>query len=466
MSQSAYELILFIADVFRIVMQLIFCGILWRIFYPVKKDMAAKTFAVIFVIINLLSVTGKYPQNEIRTILSAAIILTYSYVHVKDCKKAVFFIFLVNNLHALSFLISNSMYLWIEDLLFEYSPINSTNDINKIYKNIVVGQIVFLLFYIAAFAVMVIILKGIVKKAFHLKWLEVLFLSVLNVVGSMLSRMLINLIFIKIGQEIFLLFDERKEMLWWIPLMAVLIYAGEISVIYFYQKYMEIQRDSQKYFVEKQQIKAMQQRLEETESFYGSIRKVRHEMKNHMTNIKGLVESEEYGEVNVYIRKLDETIQELEYRYTTGNPVTDVIINDKWRRAEKSGIHFEVDFHYTEQIPVFDIGIILNNLLDNAIEACEKVDMQQRYIRLTLKKKRRFLFFEIENSFNGRVNMTESDGIPETMKQTNLPVLLTDHGIGLKNVKEIAERYFGDLDIKVKGNVFKVTVMLQQRETL
>ncbi len=79
----------------------------------------------------------------------------------------------------------------------------------------------------------------------------------------------------------------------------------------------------------------MKQRLEEAENFYGSIRRVRHEMKNHMTNIKGLVASEKYDEVENYIEKLDETIQTMDYKFNTGNAVTDVIINDKYQKAEK-----------------------------------------------------------------------------------------------------------------------------------
>ena len=90
----------------------------------------------------------------------------------------------------------------------------------------------------------------------------------------------------------------------------------------------------QKAFVEEQQVKAMKKRLEEAENFYGSIRKVRHEMKNHMANIQGLAGAGQYGEIEGYVRRMDETMQELEYKYVTGNPVTDVIINDKCRRAE------------------------------------------------------------------------------------------------------------------------------------
>ena len=164
----------------------------------------------------------------------------------------------------------------------------------------------------------------------------------------------------------------------------VLIYVGEISAIYIYQNYKKLQKERQKHFVEEQLVKAMKQRLEEAENFYGSIRRVRHEMKNHMTNIKGLVASEKYDEVENYIEKLDETIQTMDYKFNTGNAVTDVIINDKYQKAENAGISFQVKFNLgeTDTISAFDIGIILNNLLDNAIEACEKLEQEQRYICL------------------------------------------------------------------------------------
>ena len=66
--------------------------------------------------------------------------------------------------------------------------------------------------------------------------------------------------------------------------------------------------------------------------------------------------------------------------YVTGNAVTDVIINDKCRRAEKAEIGFDADFHYGGEIPVFDLGIIPNNLLDNAIEACEKLEPDRKSV--------------------------------------------------------------------------------------
>lgn len=280
-------------------------------------------------------------------------------------------------------------------------------------------------------------------------------------------------------------------------MVAALIFMGEMSAIYIFQQYGILQQERQKHFVEEQQMKAIQRRLEEAEDFYGSIRKARHEMKNHMANLKGLVAGEHYQAAEQYMEKLEETMETLDYQFATGNPVTDVVINDKYRKANALGIDFRVNFMYEkDDIPVFDMGILLNNLLDNAIEACEKLEENQRYIRLHLKRRDHFLLLEVENSFDGVIKWEKGSSVPATRKKEDSyastarrrekegsvradrkwekeesvgaarrweePLKCMEHGIGLKNVEEIAKRYLGVMDIKINGNVFRITVMLQQ----
>ena len=111
------------------------------------------------------------------------------------------------------------------------------------------------------------------------------------------------------------------------------------------------------------------------------------------------------------------------------------------------------------------MGIILNNHLDNTVEACEKLETGKGFIRLSLKRKKQFLLLEVENSFDRAVPVQACGKlIPATTKQSTLPGIITEHGIGLKNVRDVAERYFGGVNIKVKGDAFHVTVMLQQGE--
>ena len=82
----------------------------------------------------------------------------------------------------------------------------------------------------------------------------------------------------------------------------------------------------------------------------------------------------------------------LELTLQTGNPVTDVIVGDMRQRSQNLGIRFQVNFHYAdpEAYDAFDMGIILQNLLQNAVEACEKVGEGERFISLTGKRKGRF----------------------------------------------------------------------------
>ncbi len=69
----------------------------------------------------------------------------------------------------------------------------------------------------------------------------------------------------------------------------------------------------------------------------------------------------------------------------------------------------------------------------------------------------------VENSFDGDVPVQMGRNLVLiTTKQSMLPGIITEHGIGLENVRDVAERYFGGVNIKVKWDVFHVTVMQQQ----
>ncbi|MCI8484956.1 MAG: sensor histidine kinase [Lachnospiraceae bacterium] len=455
--------------------------ILWNIFCPGKREKKRVALAGILLTGNILAGVLPGLSSGIRYVVSAGVILAYVTVKEKKYReKAVFVLLLFFNFHGLSFLISSSIYQYGIDKWMEALEIRSMDDLSQVYQRILWGQGILILSYMLILLLMIGGVKKAVKEPIAMNWQEVLFLSVLNLVGGMLARMILDISMVKLEQEVFLLFDVKREMVWKVPVLAVLIYLGEISVIAIYQRYMELLEQQQKHFVKEQQMKAMEQKLQESEHFYGSIRKARHEMKNHMMNIKGLAAGEHYEALENYIEKLDETIETLDDKFVTGNPVTDVVINDKYRKAVHEGIDFQARFYYQKEdtVSAFDMGILLNNLLDNAIEACERLEQGRRYICLNLKQKQNFLFLEVENSFDGVFQWKEdrqilcsrkleiqSDGsrLPGR-KEEFAKSRFSEHGIGLKNVKEIAERYLGTMDIKINENVFKVTVMLQEKE--
>ena len=464
MSQPAFEIVNSILDIWKIAVQAIMFLVLWAAAFREKKSKRDGIAAVLFILANIG--IGFLPcAGWVRYGVSAFVIMGYAGIcYKKQIGKAVFVMLAFYNLHCLSFLIANSIYMKITGVMMKSLDAMQESYMQQVYQCLSVGMAVSALFYMVLYVAMAVIFHSLIKGEAVMAWQDIILLSILNFVGSMIANVVNGLLIVRINTDAFVLFDEKPDLLWKIPMIAVLIFAGEAALIYFWQRYRILLAERQKHFVEEQQVKAMRERLEEAENFYGSIRKVRHEMKNHMANIKGLTEAGEYGEIEEYVRRMDETMQELEYKYVTGNAVTDVIINDKCRRAEKAGIRFGADFRYGGEIPVFDMGIILNNLLDNAIEACEKLEPGKGFIRLSLKRKKQFLILYVENSFDGAVPVSKGSSLPPTTKQSILPGIITEHGIGLENVRDIAERYFGGVNIKVKGDVFHVTVMLQQGE--
>ncbi len=464
MSQPAFEIVNSILDIWKIAVQAIMFLVLWAAAFREEKGKMDGIVAVLFILANIG--IGFLPcAGWVRYGVSALAVIGYAGIrYKKQIGKAVFVILAFYNLHCLSYLMASSIYEKIINAMMKSLDIMQDSYLQEMNRCMAVGMFCLVFAYSVLFVAMVLILYRLMKDVTIMAWQDVILLSILNFVGSMIANVVNGLIIVRIDTDAFVLFDEKPDMIWKIPMIAVLIFAGEAALIYFWQRYRILLGERQKHFVEEQQVKAMKKRLEEAENFYGSIRRVRHEMKNHMANIKGLAGAGEYGEIEEYVRRMDETMQELEYKYVTGNAVTDVIINDKWRRAEKAGIRFDADFRYGGEIPVFDMGIILNNLLDNAIEACEKLETGKGFIRLSLKRKKQFLILYVENSFDGAVPISKGSPLPPTTKQSILPGIITEHGIGLENVRDIAERYFGGVNIKVKGDVFHVTVMLQQGE--
>lgn len=458
MSQSWFEIFAFIMNIVTVFFNVaVFYG-LWNIFFHSAKEKITITAGVILLFTDIfLRILLDIPII-VSYMLLVALILAYSVKRYgKHCERAVLAISMYYGFRSMAFLVSNSLYQYM------CSAIAFANDIEKIYLYIAIAFGIFYILYMVLFGFILFVLWKQVKFIGRISWYDVCFLSVLNIAGGLFVNLIVDISMVQMEKEIFYLFSEKKEVFGLLPAIGILLFLGELSAITIYQKYTKLQMEREKHFMEQQQVKAMKSRLEEAEGFYGSIRKIRHEMRSHMTTIKGLVAAEHYPEVEKYIEKLDESIGELEFSIVTGNAVTDVIINDMHRKAQESEIRFEVDFTYkdTDRVSVFDLGIILHNLLDNAIEACRKVDKEKRYVRLFLKHKNDFLLLTVENSFDGEIK-NSADGFPQTVKDVSLPEILMEHGVGLRNVSDIAEQYLGTMDIKAKGGVFKVMVMLQQ----
>ena len=338
------------------------------------------------------------------------------------------------------------------------------NDPSAIYLRSAVLLTLLLLSHAALLSAMLYVLQ----RRLHMRRLpldrrELCYLSLVPAAGILFGQMIAGLLYEMKDGVLLQLYERHPVFLAVVPVLALLLYAGTWLTIAFQQGMAALREEQAVHYAEYRQIQAIRERIHEAEQFYTRIRRLKHEMRNHLTNIKGLARSGEYAGLEDYISRMDESMSGFELTLRTGNPVTDVIVNDTRRRSLDLGIRFQADLHYPAQgsYDAFDVGVILQNLLQNAVEACEKVGGDERFIVLTGKRKGRFFLIEVKNSFAGEVVFGQ-DGLPVTTKKEDVPM----HGLGLSNVRRAAEKYMGELELKTDRREFSATVLLQERSNL
>lgn len=215
------------------------------------------------------------------------------------------------------------------------------------------------------------------------------------------------------------------------------------AMMYAYQKLSVAFSASRKLSLLEQQSHFQKQYVEEAQAHYDSTKSLRHDMKNHVLIIKGLLENADYEKAKAYIEEMDIVTANLSFPFQTGNAVLDVLLENKAALAANKGITVSstLKVPFPCSVGDMDFCIILSNALDNAIHACEKLGMdEKKYIRISSSRQKDFLLIEIENSFNGSRHFKQ--------------------GIGLSNIKWVTEKYGGAVDISIEDKSFCLSVLL------
>lgn len=175
------------------------------------------------------------------------------------------------------------------------------------------------------------------------------------------------------------------------------------------------------------------------------IRRIRHDIKNQLLAIGT---GNEAAEVQV-----DAILQEVlaeEQTLFTENEGINILLRTKHQRAQENQIRCDFDVKLPKNISfeAKDLGALIGNAVDNAIEACQKCETD-RWINLRLVYFNQLLVMEIENSTNGCVKDLK------TRKK-----LSHEHGFGTKSIRSITEKYNGDLSYDFSENKFKLAVSI------
>ncbi len=248
-------------------------------------------------------------------------------------------------------------------------------------------------------------------------------------------------------------------------LYCLSLYIPILVVIVLYQNIKERQQEEMRKDLFAGQMEDMKRHIREVEELYREIRSLKHDMGNHVMVLQKLAGYEQ----EQYVESLRIQYSEVAERIQSGNPVTDVILMERSREAQEKGIEFTCDFQYPagREVDAFDLSIILNNALANAIEAaqrrdntddsvCAEENRPSGYIKIVSSLRENVYLIEVENSYYHEIVMDREEQLPVTTKEDK-----AFHGFGLRNIRRVAKKYHGDIEVAAENQVFRLSVMLQ-----
>lgn len=171
-------------------------------------------------------------------------------------------------------------------------------------------------------------------------------------------------------------------------------------------------------------------------------------------------------EIDKYIDNLGINYNKTGYDTDSGNMMVDFAVDMKKNYALTKGIPMEVELHIPKdmQYSSMDLVIFLSNLLDNAIEACERMEEKEKAkIILKMQYQMSNLVVLIKNTYDGHLDGKTSNEKEYAM----LPTSKADkgaHGIGMKNVMDIVEKYNGTIHWKAEQGWFTINALLYKMD--
>lgn len=306
------------------------------------------------------------------------------------------------------------------------------------------------------------------EKKYSIHRTEALFLLTPGLV-SLLLCIILRILMITMENDLpVLLYQKHPILAVLVPVLLSLCLFSILCSIKLFQDMVALNREENRRLFLERQLMGTQKQLQEVEHLYTSIRGLRHDMKNTLGIIMELTKDGLGGtdaELQAYLSSLKHTMDSLELPYHTGHQVADILLGIKQHELHRTLPLLSIQaedllFPPHLEMEYYDLGVILGNALDNAIEACQtsyRLNPQaELFIRVSSFFRENMLFLQIENSFSGKLEIHPSTKLPLTGKSDSLL-----HGIGLGSIKATAEKYFGTIQWTAQHQIFTLTVMLK-----
>lgn len=241
-------------------------------------------------------------------------------------------------------------------------------------------------------------------------------------------------------------------------ILSALLLIINALIFYLFDSLIKLYNDRHEKMMLEQQNKAYINQIKLVYDSQNALRYYRHDMRNHLFKMRDMVEKSEYKQLEEYIDQAVSYMKIDKKVIDSGNSEIDSLLNYKLRNIEEMNIKLETKFVLPHElfINVFDINIVLGNLIDNALEALKQCDERNLIVRLTYSKG--VMFITIKNSFSGNIKIDSSEQKLFTTKKD-----FKNHGLGLQSVQYTIDKYYGTMEIETTEKMFIVKALMYNK---
>lgn len=231
-----------------------------------------------------------------------------------------------------------------------------------------------------------------------------------------------------------------------------------VTILTYISIFFSLKSIKQKYALREENLKIklneeiLTREINSYETFVSAAKQNRHDIRHHNAILLEFLSQGDIEGAKEYLKEYDDSIVVGALKEFSKNPMANAVFRLYERRAKELGIEFVVRSEYDEAFAYLhtDIGIILSNIFENALEACKRSNDTEKHIYYCSKVEDESIFIEVRNSLDGKLIF--ENGLPLTTK--------IGGGTGLMSVQSMVKKHGGMFDVRQEGNEFFTRIVL------
>lgn len=247
---------------------------------------------------------------------------------------------------------------------------------------------------------------------------------------------------------------ESKENIAMLIISLVILFSN-ISLVIIIRRIINDTQIKAEHEITKEKMNAQYKYYLNLKESQEKVKRLYHDMNNHIICIQEIYGKHEF--TDKYINSINSQIKESITVFDTKSIILDIILHEKKSICNKNNIDFLVDINFSkcDFIEITDICSIFSNMIDNAIEACDKIKNENinKEIKLRGSIVNNFFVIKCENTKTNKVTLKNNKIITDKKD-------LFLHGIGIDSIKSSVKKYNGNVEIRTDKNKFTMIIII------